>query len=90
MTTNTAKVVHTEFDQLLAYRFDLIKSTLGLKSDGEVIRYLVSNYYNSYIKKEADKRRENAKKEYDLEIEPMLKDFMAKYGDQWRRLGEDE
>mgnify|MGYP006288674673 CR=1 FL=1 len=36
------KVVHTEFDEKLPYRFTLIKDHLGLKNDGEVLRFLVS------------------------------------------------
>lgn len=90
MTANTSKVVHTEFDCLIAHRFDLIKSMLGLKSDGEVVRFLVSDYYNIHLKEKQNQLHEKAKVEYETEIEPMLKDFMAKYGDQWRRLGEDE
>ena len=84
------KVVHTEFDALNASRFDLIKANLGLKNDGEVIRFLISYYFNQNIKAEHDLQREKAKKEYEEEIAPMLSDFMDKYGDQWKRLGEDE
>lgn len=84
------KIVHTEFDTLNATRFDLIKENLGLKNDGEVIRFLISNYFNQNIKAKYDSQWEKAKKEYDEDIAPMLSDFMAKYGDQWRRLGEDE
>ncbi len=84
------KVVHTEFDELNATRFDLIKANLGLKNDGEVIRFLISYYFNQNLKKEYNLQREEAKKEYANEIAPMLSDFMEKYGDQWKRLGEDE
>ncbi|MHA1673887.1 MAG: hypothetical protein ACTSYI_09680, partial [Promethearchaeota archaeon] len=84
------KVVHTEFDELNATRFDLIKANLGLKNDGEVIRFLISYYYNQKLKKEYNLQMEEAKKEYASEIAPMLSDFMEKYGDQWKRLGEDE
>ena len=84
------KVVHTEFDVLIASRFDLIKANLGLKNDGEVIRFLVSHYFNQNLKAQYNLEKENALKEYEEEIAPMLSDFMAKYGDQWKRLGEDE
>jgi hypothetical protein len=36
-----------------------------------------------------EKHKQQALKEYESEIGPMLFDFMEKYGDQWRRLGED-
>jgi len=85
-----SKVVHTELDDKIALRFDLIKSHLGLKNDGEVIRFLISNFYSDKIEERYSIKRQEAKKEYEKEIKPMLEDFMEKYGDQWRRLGEDE
>ena len=84
------KVVHTEFDVLIASRFDLIKANLGLKNDGEVIRFLVSNYFNQNLKVPHTLQKEKAMKEYEEEIAPMLSEFMEKYGNQWKRLGEDE
>ena len=84
------KVVHTELDSPIASRFDQIKSHLGLKNDGEVIRFLISDYFNRKFKQEYERKKSQAKKEYDSEIGPMLTEFMDKYGDQWRRLGEDE
>ncbi|TFG18763.1 MAG: hypothetical protein EU530_08290 [Promethearchaeota archaeon] len=85
-----SKIVHTELDDKIALRFDLIKSHLGLKNDGEVIRFLISNFYTDKIDERYSKKRRDAKDEYEKEIKPMLEDFMDKYGDQWRRLGEDE
>ena len=85
----SSKVIHTEFDEKIAFRFSLIKSHLGLKNDGEVIRFLVSNYYNDKLAKTQSLNKQAAIEEYESEIEPMLNDFMKKYGDQWRRLGED-
>ncbi len=35
-------------------------------------------------------QKQLALKEYESEIGSMLSEFMEKYGDQWRRLGEDE
>ena len=84
------KIVHTELDELITSRFDLIKSYLGLKNDGEVFRFLISNYYNTTLKSNYESQRTQALKEYESEIEPMLSEFMDKYGKQWRKLGEDE
>ncbi|MHA1109798.1 MAG: hypothetical protein ACTSRE_01755 [Promethearchaeota archaeon] len=85
-----SKIVHTELDENISFRFDLIKSNLGLKNDGEVIRFLISNYFKNNIEEKYSKNRQEALKEYEKEIKPMLTEFMEKYGDQWRRLGEDE
>jgi len=85
-----SKIVHTELDENISFRFDLIKSSLGLKNDGEVIRFLISNYFKNKIEEKYSKNRQEALKEYEKEIKPMLTEFMEKYGDQWRRLGEDE
>lgn len=82
-------MIHTEFDDKIAFRFSLIKSHLGLKNDGEVIRFLVSNFFNDNLAKTQNINKQAAIEEYETEIEPMLNDFMKKYGDQWRRLGED-
>lgn len=84
------KIVHTELDDLMTSRFDLIKSHLGLKNDGEVIRFLISGYFNMNLKLDYEKHKQQALKEYESEIGPMLSGFMEKYGDQWRKLGEDE
>ena len=35
-------------------------------------------------------QKQLALKEYESEIGPLLSEFMENYGDQWRRLGEDE
>lgn len=72
-----SKIVHTELDQKVAVRFDLIKSHLGLKNDGEVVRFLISNYFTTNIQHDHDKKRMAAKNEYDKDIRPMLEDFMA-------------
>jgi len=84
------KIIHTEFDEKIAFRFSLIKSHLGLKNDGEVIRFLVSNYFTDKLAKSNEQSQNHALHEYETEIEPILNEFMKKYGDQWRRLGEDE
>ena len=56
----------------------------------QVIRFLISNFYTDKIDERYSKNRQKAKEEYEKEIKPMLEEFMEKYGDQWRRLGEDE
>ena len=84
------KIVHTELDEIVAWRFNLVKSSLGLKSDGEVIRYLITNYYTKNFKEKINKKKQRAQREYEKDIKPILKDFMSKYSDQWKRLGEDD
>ncbi len=83
------KVVHTELDEMVAWRFNLVKSNLGLKSDGEVIRYLISNYYNRNFGDKVQKNKERALEEYENDVKPILENFMSKYSDQWKRLGEE-
>jgi len=85
-----SKIVHTELEDRIALRFDIIKSHLGLKNDGEVVRFLISNYFTMKFEQDLSKKRQEAKIEYEKDIKPMLAEFMEKFGDQWRRLGEDE
>jgi len=79
-----SKIVHTELKGMLSSRFDIIKSALGIQNDAEVVRFLIQNYYREHL--------ETKKKETLSEIErdrKIIKKFMEKYGEEWRKLGED-
>ena len=79
-----AKVIHTELKDLLASRFDVIKTFLGVQNDAEVIRFLIQHYYQENLEREANEARMEV--ERDREI---VKRFMDRYGPEWRKLGED-
>lgn len=78
------KIVHTELKGILSSRFDIIKSTLGIQNDAEVIRFLIQNYYRDHL--EVGKKATLSELEQDRGI---IKKFMEKYGEEWRKLGED-
>jgi len=78
------KIVHTELKGNASSRFDIIKSALGIQNDAEVIRFLIQNYYREHlegIKKLAKEDLEEDRK--------LIEKFMNKYGEEWRKLGED-
>jgi metal-responsive CopG/Arc/MetJ family transcriptional regulator len=79
-----AKVIHTELKDLLASRFDVIKASIGVQNDAEVIRFLIQHYYQENLERAADEARIEV--ERDREI---VKRFMDKYGPEWKKLGED-
>ena len=84
MEKEKTKILHTELKGILTSRFEIIKSILGIQNDAEVVRYLIQNYYLENLEgkeKVALKELEN-----DREI---IKKFMEKYGEEWRKLGED-
>ena len=78
------KVLHTELKGNLSTRFNIIKSALGIQNDAEVVRYLIQNYFKEYLEGQKMVAREEL--EEDREI---IKKFMEKYGEEWRKLGED-
>ncbi len=78
------KVLHTELKGNLSTRFNIIKSALGIQNDAEVVRYLIQNYFKEYLEEQRNVAREGL--EEDREI---IKKFMKKYGEEWRKLGED-
>jgi len=84
MTEEKPKVLHTELKGNLLTRFNIIKSVLGIQHDAEVVRFLIQNYYKGYLESEKIAAREEI--ERDREI---VKQFMKKYGEEWRKLGED-
>ncbi|HME51496.1 MAG TPA: hypothetical protein VKM55_04720 [Candidatus Lokiarchaeia archaeon] len=79
------KIIHAELKDLLATRFDLIKATIGVQNDAEVVRFLIQHYYQENLEKSAVEAR--AEVEQDREL---ITRFMNKYGDEWKKLGEDE
>ena len=84
MEKEKPKVVHTELKGNLSTRFNIIKSSLGIQNDAEVIRYLIQNYFKKSL--ESEKKGAIEELERDREI---VKTFMEKYGEEWRKLGED-
>jgi len=77
-------VVHTELKENLSSRFEIIKSAIGIQNDAEVVRFLIQNYYREHL--EGEKKIALEELEEDRKI---IKKFMQKYGDEWRKLGED-
>jgi len=84
LTKEKTKVVHTELKENLSSRFEIIKSALGIQNDAEVIRFLIQNYYREHL--EGEKKKALEELEEDRRI---IKKFMKKYGEEWRKLGED-
>lgn len=85
------KKIHTELKDILSVRFDLIKSSLGIQNDAEVIRFLIQYYYNKKFE-----LKENSKgnllfvkaKDPKDDIEA-IKKFFERYGEAFKKLGED-
>jgi len=84
MEKEKPKILHTELKGILTSRFEIIKSTLGIQNDAEVVRFLIQNYYSEHL--EGEEKIALKELEEDREI---IKKFMEKYGDEWRKLGED-
>jgi hypothetical protein len=78
------KIVHTELKGNVSTRFEIIKSTLGIQNDAEVIRFLIQQYYREHLEGYKSKAQEELEKDREL-----IKQFLAKYGKEWRQLGED-
>lgn len=79
-----SKILHAELKENLSNRFKIIKSTLGIQNDAEVVRFLIQNYFNEYIKDKESKAKLELKEDREI-----IKRFMDRYGDEWRKLGED-
>ena len=79
-----SKIVHTELKGNISRRFDIIKEILGIQNDAEVIRFLIQQYYREHL--DANKITAREELERDRKI---IREFMEKYGDEWRKLGED-
>ncbi|MGM0470153.1 MAG: hypothetical protein ACQERB_15240 [Promethearchaeati archaeon] len=84
MGKKSSKILHAELKSNLSTRFEIIKSFLGIQNDAEVVRYLIQYYYKENL--ESKNSSERAELENDREI---IRKFMEKYGEEWKRLGED-
>lgn len=78
-----AKIVHTELKGKISMRFEIIKSKLGIQNDAEVIRFLIQQYFRDHL----EAAEVSAQKEVEQD-RIKVKEFMKKYGDEWRKLGE--
>jgi CHAD domain-containing protein len=84
MTKKSSKIIHAELKEHLSKRFNIIKSALGIQNDAEVVRFLIQNYFNQNLKEREVIASQNL--EEDRKI---IKQFMDKYGEEWRKLGEE-
>jgi len=84
MEKEKPKVLHAELRGNLSTRFNIIKSGLGIQNDAEVVRFLIQNYYKNYLEGEKLAAREELERDRSI-----IKKFMEKYGDEWKKLGED-
>ncbi|MHA1436630.1 MAG: hypothetical protein ACTSPD_03575 [Promethearchaeota archaeon] len=84
MEKERPKILHAELKGLLSSRFEIIKSTLGIQNDAEVVRFLIQNYYLEHLS--GEKKAALKDIEEDKEI---IRKFMDKYGEEWQKLGED-
>jgi hypothetical protein len=84
METDKPKILHAELKGVLSNRFEIIKSALGIQNDAEVVRFLIQNYYTEHL--EGEKKFALKELEEDRKI---IAKFMEKYGDEWRKLGEE-
>ena len=81
----TTKKIHTELKGLLSTRFEIIKSSLGIQNDAEVIRYLIQYYY----RKKYEEREQTLKGKSPKEDKEMIDKIMENYREAIKRLGED-
>jgi len=83
--SKSKKKIHTELRDLLSTRFDIIKSSLGIQNDAEVIRFLIQYYYRkNYLKKEDIVRGKSPNEDKEL-----IGKVMEKYGEAIEKLGEE-
>lgn len=84
--SNTKKI-HAELKEPISSRFDIIKSTLGIQNDAEVIRFLIQYYYQRKVmigKKEDIRLGGNPKEHREI-----IDGIYNRLGDAIRKLGED-
>ena len=78
------KTIHAELKGILSSRFDLIKASLGIQNDAEVVRFLIQNYFRENLEHSKTQAREEVGRDRLI-----VQEFMDKYGEEWRKLGED-
>ncbi|MHA1148913.1 MAG: hypothetical protein ACTSR8_11805 [Promethearchaeota archaeon] len=49
MEKGKPKILHTEIKGILTSCFEIIKTTLRLQNDTEVVRFLIQNYYLKHL-----------------------------------------
>ena len=79
-----SKIIRIELKGWIFKRFEIIKSRIGIQNDAEVIQYLIQQYYQEYLETFETSEKEELKKD-----KAIIKKFIDKYGDEWRKLGED-
>ena len=84
MEKEKSKILHAELKGILSSRFDIIKLALGVQNDAEVVRFLIQNYYKEHLEEEKKTAFEEVQRDKEI-----AKRFMEKYGEEWRKLGED-
>ena len=84
MESEKPKILHAELKGILSSRFNIIKSTLGIQNDAEVVRFLIQSYYKDHLEGEEKSAREELEKDRDI-----ISRFMNTFGEEWKKLGED-
>jgi len=79
----SSKILHAELKSNLSTRFEIIKSYLGIQNDAEVMRFLIQNYYQENLEKKHLEVRSELEKDRSI-----IQEFMEKYGEEWKKLGE--
>ncbi|MGV9171120.1 MAG: hypothetical protein ACOC44_08265 [Promethearchaeia archaeon] len=83
--TESSKKIHTKLNGVLSTRFEIIKSSLGIQNDAEVIRFLIQYYF----RKNFEEKEEIVKGKSPKGDKEIIEKIMEKYGDAIRRLGEN-
>ena len=79
-----SKTIHADLKEGLATRFDMIKESLGMQNDAEVIRFLIQKFFQDNLAPSEIAAREAVEGDTRL-----IKKFMDRYEQEWRKLGED-
>jgi len=83
--TESTKKIHAELKGLLFTRYDIIKSSLGIQDDAEVIRYLIQYFYRKkFEEKETIFRAQSPKDDKGI-----IDKIIEKYGEAIKKLGEN-
>ena len=84
------KKIHTDLKEPLSNRFDIIKSSLGIQNDAEVIRYLIQYYYQKKFEiKQVSRKREIQLGGSSTDHKAIIDGIYERLGDAFKRLGED-
>lgn len=83
--TETSKKIHTDLKGILSTRFEIIKASLGIQNDAEVVRFLIQYYY----RKKYEEKEQFIKGQSPKEDKEIIDKIMEKYGEAIKKLGED-